>query len=140
RRCKINNSPKVPRSKAMAEQQSPETPDLTKGVKVSELTSGKLLGHVGDKEVLLIKADEEVLAIDAHCTHYSGPLAEGLVVGTTVRCPWHHACFDLKTGEALRAPALSPLTCWTVEEENGLIFVRSPREASKPGRAAALGT
>ena len=66
-----------------------------------------LLGHVGDDAVLLARAGDEFFAIDAPCSHYNGPLAEGAIDDETVRCPWHHACFDLRTGEALRAPALS---------------------------------
>jgi apoptosis-inducing factor 3 len=46
------------------------------------------------------------------------------LVDDTVRCPWHHACFDLRTGEALRAPALSPVSTWRVEQSDGKIFVR----------------
>ena len=68
----------------------------------------------------------------AHCSHYHGPLAEGLVTGEGIRCPWHHACFDLRTGEATRAPALSPVAVWKVELEDGRIFVREKREQPRP--------
>jgi NADPH-dependent 2,4-dienoyl-CoA reductase/sulfur reductase-like enzyme len=89
-----------------------------------------------------------VFAVGATCTHYGGPLAEGLMVGETVRCPWHHACFSLRTGEAVRAPAFAPLACWTVEQQDGKIFVRSKKEeparpktfrASEPGRIVIVG-
>ena len=76
---------------------------------------GKLAGHVGEEAVLLVRRGADIFAIGAQCTHYNGPLAEGLIVDDTVRCPWHHACFDLRTGEALRAPALSPVDTWRVE-------------------------
>ena len=84
-------------------------PDLTLGVATDTLADGKMLaGHVGEEAVLLARRGDEFFAIGATCTHYGGPLAEGLMVGDTVRCPWHHACFSLRTGEALRAPALEP--------------------------------
>src|ERR1700742_3874947 len=123
----------------MAEQQAePSGPDLAQGVTSNEFTGETLLGHVGDQDVLLVRSEGEIFAIDAHCSHYHGPLAEGLVVGDSVRCPWHHACFDLRTGEASRAPALSPLTVWQVDQESGRIFVRRKREVPKPrGRAPA---
>ena len=120
-------------------QASPSGPDLTKGVALTDFVDGKLLGHVGSDQVLLVRSGGEVFAIDAHCTHYHGPLADGLVVGDTVRCPWHHACFDLRSGEAVRAPALSPVTCWQVDERDGRIFVTDKLEQPKPRgiRAAA---
>ena len=114
------------------EQSTPSGPDLTRGVAPGELVDGKLLGHVGDQDVLLVRTGEGLFAIDAHCSHYHGPLAEGLVVGNTVRCPWHHACFDLRSGEATRAPALGALACWLVEERDGRIFVREKQEQPKP--------
>jgi len=117
----------------MAEEQAtPSGPDLAQGVSLSEFTAETLLGHVGDQDVLLVRSGGEVFAIDAHCSHYHGPLAEGLVVGDSIRCPWHHACFDLRSGEATRAPALNPLSVWQVEHENDRIFVRRKREQPTP--------
>ena len=101
-------------------------------------TNGKLAGHVGDQEVLLVQSGTEIFAIAAHCSHYHGPLIEGLVVGDTIRCPWHHACFDLRTGEAVRAPAISSLPCWRVEQRNARVFVHEKREQRRPrGKAPA---
>ncbi len=109
-------------------------PDLTQGVSNTDFTDGKLLGHVGEEQVLLVQQGGEVLAIDAFCSHYHGPLAEGLVVGETIRCPWHHACFSLRSGEATRPPALSALAVWQVEREGERIFVRRKHEAAKEPR------
>jgi NADPH-dependent 2,4-dienoyl-CoA reductase/sulfur reductase-like enzyme/nitrite reductase/ring-hydroxylating ferredoxin subunit len=117
----------------MAEQSKPSGPDLTRGVAVSDLADGVMLqGHVAGEAVLLGRRDDEYFAIGASCTHYGGPLAEGLMVGKTVRCPWHHACFDLRTGEALRAPALNPVSCWNVERRDGRLFVRAKAHAPEP--------
>ena len=103
-------------------------PDLAQGVSLDELPDGgKLLGKVGEEPVLLARQGAEVFAIGAQCTHYGGPLADGLIVGETVRCPWHHACFSLRTGEALHAPAFSPVDSWGVEQRNGKIFVREKK-------------
>ncbi len=116
----------------MAEEQAPPAgPDLAQGVALSEFGGETLLGHVGDQEVLLVRSGPEIYAIDAYCSHYHGPLAEGLVVGDSIRCPWHHACFDLRSGEATRAPALSALAVWQVEHEGDRIFVRQKREQPK---------
>src|SRR5262245_9631094 len=101
----------------MADSPAP-TRDLTVGISAHSISSGTtVLGRVGDEDVLLARAGDRFFAVGAHCTHYHGPLAEGLVVGDTVRCPWHHACFNLETGEALRAPALDPVACWRVERQ-----------------------
>jgi apoptosis-inducing factor 3 len=117
----------------MAEEQKvPSGPDLAQGVTIEDFVDGKLLGHVGDEEVLLVRRGDEIFAVGAHCTHYHGPLADGLLTGESVRCPWHHACFDLRTGEAARAPALSPIACWNVEARDGRIVVRQKREQPKP--------
>ena len=98
------------------DEKAPQGPDFTEGVAVFALADGgMLLGHVGGDAVLLSRRGDELFAIGATCSHYGGPLAEGAVDGDTIRCPWHHACFSIRTGEALRAPALSPVATWQVE-------------------------
>ena len=116
----------------------PSGPDLTQGVTLAEFLDGKLAGHVGDQEVLLVHSGTEIFAVAAHCSHYHGPLAEGLVVGDSIRCPWHHACFDLRSGEAVRAPAIDSLACWQVEQRNGRVFVHEKREQRKPSGKALV--
>ena len=128
----------------------PAGPDLTLGIPLDSLTDGSMVaGHVGDDAVLLARRGNACFAIGATCTHYGGPLAEGLIVDDTVRCPWHHACFSLRTGEALHAPALAPLSCWSTELRDGKVFVRgksepasrtrASRATSMPGRIVIVG-
>src|SRR6476659_5214073 len=117
------------------------TPDLSTGIPFSELRQDlPLLGHAGDAPVILVRRVDEFFAVGAHCTHYGGPLAEGLVVEGTVRCPWHHACFSLETGEALRAPALNPVACYDVEQADGRLRVggKRPEPAPRPLSATAF--
>ncbi len=109
----------------MNEAQVLSGPDLTAGIELGELADGAMLqGHAGGEAVLVARRGDEYFAIGANCTHYNGPLVDGLMVGDTVRCPWHHACFSLRTGEAVRAPALSPSPCWKIERQGGKLFVR----------------
>jgi len=124
-------------------------PDLAQGVALSSLTEGAmLLGHTQGEPVVLVRRRGELFAIGAVCTHYCGPLAEGLLVDDTVRCPWHHACFSLHTGEALRAPALNPVSCWHVEQRDAKAFVREklanagrrvPSATPMPGSVVIVG-
>jgi len=112
--------------------------DLALGVPLSRLADGDMLaGHVDGEAVLLARRGEEVFAVGAVCTHYGAPLADGLLVGDTVRCPWHHACFSLRTGEVLRAPALAPIPCFDVDQADGVVRVRARRApAPRPVLAA----
>jgi NADPH-dependent 2,4-dienoyl-CoA reductase/sulfur reductase-like enzyme/nitrite reductase/ring-hydroxylating ferredoxin subunit len=124
----------------MAEAKQPDQakPDFKKGVPLSKLPAGKMLpGQIDGEEVLLVHHGNKFFAIGAHCTHYGGPLAEGLLVGDTVRCPWHHACFSLRSGEALRAPALDPIPCWNVEKVGETIYVREKLSTPAPKQIAA---
>jgi NADPH-dependent 2,4-dienoyl-CoA reductase/sulfur reductase-like enzyme/nitrite reductase/ring-hydroxylating ferredoxin subunit len=122
------------------EQAKLEGPDFSRGIASSEVGDGAmLLGHAQGEAVVLVRNGDELFATGANCTHYGGPLTDGLVVGDTVRCPWHHACFSLRTGEALRAPALDPIACWRVEQQGGRIYVREKRAQQKPKARQAAG-
>jgi NADPH-dependent 2,4-dienoyl-CoA reductase/sulfur reductase-like enzyme/nitrite reductase/ring-hydroxylating ferredoxin subunit len=113
------------------EQSKPKGADLTHGVALEDIPDGSLIGgHIGDAAVLVARRGDELLAIGATCSHYGGPLAEGLIVGDTVRCPWHHARFSLRTGEAIDAPAFNPMSCWRVDKRDGKVFVREEIESS----------
>ncbi len=116
----------------MSEEQKLSGPDLSQGISLSDLTDGgQLLGHSDGEAVLVVRRGEEIFAIGATCTHYGGPLAEGLVVGETVRCPWHHACFSLRTGEAVKAPALNPIACYKIERQGDRITIGEKVEPPK---------
>ncbi len=120
------------------DEQKPSGPDLAQGIAAGDLAEGAMLaGHVGDEEILLARKGGRLFAVSAHCTHYHGPLVDGILVGDTVRCPWHHAHFSLQTGEAIAAPALSPLSCRQVEERDGKIFVKGKKEEPAPKKSIA---
>jgi apoptosis-inducing factor 3 len=121
-----------------AEQSKPTGPDLAQGIALDEIPDGGMLaGHVGEEAVLLARRGNEVLAIGATCSHYGGPLADGLLVDDTVRCPWHHARFSLRSGEAIGAPAFNPLPCWRAEQRDGKVMVRDKiAPAAGPARSA----
>ncbi|MGN6584456.1 MAG: FAD-dependent oxidoreductase [Rhizobiaceae bacterium] len=124
----------------MSEQSSPSGPDFVEGVPLSDLdATGKVTGHVGGEPALLIRQAGELFAIGAKCTHYGGPLAEGLAVGDTIRCPWHHACFSLRTGEVLHPPALDGLKHWRVEQRDSRVFARDPLPADEPPVLSSAG-
>ena len=121
----------------MASDDAAARPDFSQGISAGHLRDGDMvLGRVGDEEVLVARAGGEIFAVGAYCTHYHGSLVDGLVVGETVRCPLHHACFSLRSGELLRAPALDPIACWRVERQGDRVFVKeklsSPPVPSPP--------
>src|SRR5712691_6326907 len=119
----------------MAETPQTKKPDFRNGFPSRDLRDGSMIsGQADGEELVLVRRGDEVFAFGAHCTHYGGPLAEGLIVDDTVRCPWHHACFSLRNGEALRAPALDPVPCWRVERLGDRIFVREKVSPSAPKR------
>jgi NADPH-dependent 2,4-dienoyl-CoA reductase/sulfur reductase-like enzyme/nitrite reductase/ring-hydroxylating ferredoxin subunit len=114
-------------------------PDFARGIALSELKEGTpLLGQAEGEAVILVRSGQEVCAVGASCSHYGAPLAEGIVTEGTLRCPWHGARFDLKTGNAVGPPALSPVACFQVEREGSTVRVRGKRDAPRPGKPAMV--
>src|ERR1044072_8282613 len=103
-----------------------EGPDFEKGYETENVRDGEMhLGHAFGEPVLVARRGDELFSIGATCTHYGGPLAKGLMVDCTVRCPWHHARFDLRTGEAIAGPALNNVTRYKIEKRGQRFFVTS---------------
>lgn len=105
-------------------------PDLKLGVAEADVRDAvPLLGHADGEPVVVVRDGGALYALGATCTHYGGPLAEGLVAAGTIRCPWHHACFELRSGRA-HGPALAPVACWDVAVSDGKIRVGAKRTPS----------
>jgi NADPH-dependent 2,4-dienoyl-CoA reductase/sulfur reductase-like enzyme/nitrite reductase/ring-hydroxylating ferredoxin subunit len=102
--------------------------DFKSGIAIEQIVDGGMLaGEIDGENVVLVRRGGEIFAVGADCTHYHGPLADGIIAGDTIRCPWHHACYDLRTGAAT-APALNPIPVWNVEQRDGRVFVTTKRE------------
>jgi apoptosis-inducing factor 3 len=115
-----------------------QLPDFRGGMEIRDIADGAIVpGRVDSEEAILVRRGEEFFAVGAQCTHYHGALAAGLAVGDTIRCPLHHACFSLRSGAALRAPALDPVACWRVERAGSKVFVRERKPEPKPAAPTA---
>ena len=110
-------------------------PDFARGVPADAVSERPLLGHAAGEAVLLTRIGGQAYAVGATCTHYNGPLIDGRAEDGAVRCPWHHACFSLRTGASLRPPALFDLPSYRVEESDGTVFVREKHKAALPARS-----
>ena len=107
-------------------------PDLTQGVPVDTIPSGRpLLGHAFGRAVILVRDEGELFALGATCTHYSGNLGDGICGGGRVRCPLHHGCFDLRTGIA-RGPALDPIPTYALKRDGDRVSVTGERPRPAP--------
>lgn len=122
-----------------------DLPDLTSTFAVADVPDGGLLhGRVGAEEVVVVRAEGSLRAIGASCSHYGGPLAEGVFDGRCVRCPWHHAAFDTATGRAERGPAITAVAAYRVVVDGATAVVEpaepvDPSPVKGPDRIVVVG-
>jgi len=120
----------------MSGPQELKGPDLAAGIDTSQLKEGEpLLGHAAGESVVVVRSSGKLCAVGAACSHYGGPLAEGIVEGGTIRCPWHHARFDLRSGAPER-PGRDAIPCYRVEEQGGRLRVGAKLTPPQPAPAA----
>jgi nitrite reductase/ring-hydroxylating ferredoxin subunit/uncharacterized membrane protein len=77
--------------------------------------------------ILLVRRGEHIFALAETCSHFSGPLAEGKLVGNSIVCPLHFSRFSLEDGRVLDGPAVHPQPCLQVRVRDGQIEVRRKR-------------
>jgi apoptosis-inducing factor 3 len=112
-------------------------PDLELGIEESTLVEGRpLIGHARGEAIVVVRDNGSLYAVGASCSHYGGPLGEGLVADGKVHCPWHHACFDLRTGQVEGPPAFNPIACYRIEQAGSRVRVGA-RTAAPAGEPAA---
>ena len=102
-----------------------------KVAQLSELKNGEMKEvSAGGTKILLARVRDKYHAVGAHCTHYGAPLAEGFLEGDRVVCPWHHACFNITSGDMEEPPAFDSLPCFELEIQGEDIFVCLPNNSS----------
>lgn len=107
---------------------------------VNDLQNGeKQTVSVGETEVLLIRQNDRYLAIAAYCTHYKAPLAEGVLSGDHIVCPWHNAYFNITTGDQQEPPGLDSLPRYAVRIDGDQVIVSVP-EGATPTRTRSMAT
>ncbi len=101
--------------------------DVVVVAQADELRAGQMkLVHINGRRIVLARTDQGYAACDDRCTHRGGPLADGVLVGCVVACPWHGSQFDVRTGEVKAGPAESPVPVYRVEESAGLVRLTVP--------------
>lgn len=95
---------------------------------------------LGDSKVLIVKQNGKISALGTKCTHYGAPLVTGALGDGRIRCPWHGACFDLKSGDIEDFPGLDSIPCYNVRVEKGQVFVRAKKSELDSGKRTKMMT
>jgi nitrite reductase/ring-hydroxylating ferredoxin subunit/uncharacterized membrane protein len=89
----------------------------------------------GGVPILLVRRGDHLFALAETCSHFSGPLSEGKLVGDSIVCPYHFSRFALEDGRVLDGPAVHPQPCLEIRKRNGQIEVRKPNSNNRDRQA-----
>ena len=124
----------------MSEPLTASGPELSKGIELADIPDGGMLtAQVNGGPVVAVRRGEEVFVLSAVCAHYGAPLWDGVFLGYEVRCPWHHAHYDVRTGEAVNPPAPRGISTWAVVREGSRVRTGARRDPTA-ARAAIRNT
>lgn len=120
----------------MAGPQNVTGPDLeAEGIPIADLPEDEpVAAQLDGAPVVVIRTATGIHALGAKCTHYGSLLSDGTCAGGLLRCPSHHAAFDVETGAAVRAPAMNPVARYVTEVRDGRLYIT---DVEVPTRAAA---
>jgi nitrite reductase/ring-hydroxylating ferredoxin subunit/uncharacterized membrane protein len=114
-----------------------ETIDVQPGqpvvvAKADELKPGQMkLLVAGGRRIVLARTDEGYVAFDDRCTHRGGPLADGVLICSTVACPWHGSRFDAASGAVQAGPAEKPIGAYKVTQSGDEVRLVVPETAER---------
>jgi glycine betaine catabolism B len=95
--------------------------------------------QVDGERVCVANVDGKYYAINNVCTHEGGPLADGILEGYEVECPWHQSHFDLRTGEVRSPPASEPEPTYEVKVDGEDVLIRKQPGANQQHQKEKLG-
>ena len=106
---------------------------------VDDLQDGQMKEiDLGERSILLARVDGQYYALGAHCSHYGGPLAKGVLSDHHVICPWHQTYFDIVTGNVEEPPGLNAVRHYDLRIEGQDVIVTIPEDISN-GPAMEMG-
>src|SRR5215468_3997431 len=113
----------------MSESLKASGPELSKGIELADIPDGGMLtAQVNGGPVIAVRRGEEVFVLAAACAHYGAPLWDGVFLGWEVRCPWHHAHYDVRTGEAVNPPGPRGISTYLVVREGSRVRAGARRD------------
>ncbi len=101
--------------------------NLINAGKTSDIPEGEMkLVEIGEERILLSNIEGNFYAIGDTCSHAEASLSDGYIEGEEVECPFHGACFNLKTGLNTSPPAYEPVPCYPVSIQGDDILIETP--------------